>query len=716
MSISYFLKYLWQKKWLILVPTLIAVIVAGLLARQKKLTYTSVAELSTGYMEINPLDNSARNFNNTVLFNNVIQTLRSNQILDQVSYNLLLHDLQDKVPFRKVEDPNRLSSILTSYPGSKEGMVSSLTQKIDSFYVLNLEKDEDRIIRQVAGMYGYSPDAILGGVQIKRIEGSDFINITYTSENPKLSSFIPNAICKTFLSFYQSTQGQASASSLDTLKRIMDTKKQLLDNKLMMLQGGDNLSANSLGMLANLQAQLTQQKGDLIAAQVALDNVNSQISAAGKPGSGLANNEDIISLRSNIDNLYARYVNGGSKDEDLLEQINRLRSDLQQKLSAVGGNTGVVSQSDLMKQKMDLEVKVTVAKQTMQDLQSKINSLTGAVQSSASKEGMIQGLQNEIDIARQEYSNATNLYNEALNRDIFPGNSFRQALIASPPLYPNPPETLKTIGFVGAGVFFLIVFLLLLIEFINPNIKSPSSLKEGISFPLLANLERINAKALPAGQTFSLNGSLPDHGKKYWEQIKQLRFEVENSGKKIFLVAGYHAGSGRTTLIRSLAASLSLNKKRVLLIDANFQNNTLTREYNAEFYLENFQLNGSTIDNEKAKRIKEVVSETGDQNIQIIGCGSSDHTPREVLPERNIFDYLRASEAIYDYIFIDCASLIKGPDSKELLQYADSVILVFAADQSLVEEDDKFMDFLKRQDTHILGVVLNRVETYHMSL
>lgn len=714
MNISYLINFLWRKKWIILIPTLLALIIAWTLSLRTKSSYTSEAEISTGFMDLNPLENPNQNPNNIVLFNNVIQTLKSNHVINQITYKLLLHDLQGNTRFRKPSDESRFNQILKEFQGGKAGLTSILNNKIDSFSVLNLANKNDRMIQELSGLFGYTSDDILGNTEIKRIEGSNFISITSTTNDPNLSAFIPNSVCRTFLMYYQTMQGLASTMSLDTLKSIVNTKKMILDNKLKLSQVGNDFTvSSSIGILGNLQELLTEQKNNLISAQVALENVSKQITDNDKKG-GLSANEEIIALRANIDNLWAKYVNGGSNDASLLDQINKLRNTLQQKLSVIGNTNAGVNLGDLVKQKMDLEIKVNVAKQTMKDLEGKISTLTGTVQSSASQDAIISGEKNEIEIARQEYVNANNLYNDALNRNLFPGNNFKQTLIASPPLYPNSSSKLKVIGFAGAGVFCILIFVLLFFEFLDPSIKAPSYLKENIQIPLLTSLQRIIIGEKPIVDILKPTDTANHAKKAYREQIKQLRFEIENSGKKIFIIMGYHISSGRTTLIQLLGASLSLTGKKVLLIDSNFQNNTLTRLYNADGVLESFELNGN--ENQLKQKIKNIATQTESEYIQIVGCKGGDYTPAEVLPSKNLLSSLKNQDTGYDYIFIDCTSLSRGPDCKEVLKYADSVILLFAADQALTEEDKKLADYLKSNNAHILGTVLNKVNSYSMNL
>ncbi len=711
MTISYLVRYLWKKKWLILVPTFIAVALAWFLTREMTPGYTSSAELSTGYMEADVFGNS-RNVNTRALFNNVIQTLQSNQVLDQVSYKLLFHDLSGNVPFCQIEDKEKQQNILNKFPGGKEAVLNFLSHKIDSFYVLNLAIKKDRTIRELADLYQYAPDALLSKMQVQRIEGSDFIRVTATTSNPQLSAFVSNEVCDRFLALYQSRHGSSTTTSIEGLKNLVETKKKIYDSKLSQLQEANNASAdNPDQMLAALRTQLIQQKNNLISAKATLKSVNDQISKADKKG-GLADNEEIIALRNNIDQLYAKYVNGGSEDNGLLSQIAGLRAELQQKLSAVSGGASGVSLGDLQRQKIDWQTKVSVANQTINDLQENIHTLENTAQSSAARQGIIQGMQSEIEVARQQYMDANNLYNQALNRNRFPGNHFQQVLQASPPMYPDPSKKIKIIGFAGAGVFFALIFLFLFFEFVDSSIKTPAYLREHIPFPLLANLKRIQLKSPPVEEIFSINGALPNYKRGFREQVKQLRYAVENSGKKMFLITGYHPGSGKTTVVQSLAGSLSLKNKKVLLIDANFQNNTLSQKYNAEPVLESLEVKPD--DRNAMKLIKNKAVAAGNDHIELLGCGSGDHTPDEVLHEHNILAWLKKNDFDFDYVLVDCASLSKGPDCKELLKYIETVIMVFAADQPLTEEEQKFMEFLKEQRINTVGAVLNKVNSYSL--
>jgi len=712
MSTSSILTFLAQKKWVILIPTVCSILLAWALSRQIAPEYTSVAELSTGYMDASLQPSGARSTNNTVLFNNVIQTMQSNQVLDLICYNILINRL-DKIDSLKADKKEQLSNQVAKYPGGKKGLISAINSKLSAFQSLDLSKSEDKIIYEIASTQGCAPNQLLNSIEIKRIEGSDFITISSTTNDATLSALISNQLCKGFLALYQNNQGKAVTTSLDTLKSIVDDKKQILDNKLQLLNTSDGLPiTSSLGMIEMLQQQMAQQKANLIAAQVALDNTTKQLQTT-NVDAGLSNNQVIISLRAKIDNLWEKYVDEGSRDQGLLNQINTLRSSLQERLTELNGNTSGETVATLQKQKINQEVQVKAASQTLADIQAKLNQATAQVSSANSQQGLVQGIQNDIDVARTDYINANTAYTEAKNRNIFPGNTFNQVLIASPALKPNPSKRSSIIGFSGAGIFCLVIFTLLFIEFINPSIKTSSFLKENTQLPILTSVTDLKLNHQDIKSIFSLNTKLPRLEKLYSDEIKQLRFAIQNSPAQIILACSSHPVSGKSSLLLSLAYSLVLNKKRTLIVDANFQNNTISTLYNATPTLESFTYNPDN-PTDAITSAKKAIPQFEDGAVSIVACKPSEHTPNEILPKDNILQLLNSNLLDYDYILIDCPALNLGPTCKELLKYAKATLLVFSADQVYTNQDRDFIRFLKQSDITILGCVLNKVKPYNL--
>jgi len=199
------------------------------------------------------------------------------------------------------------------------------------------------------------------------------------------------------------------------------------------------------------------------------------------------------------------------------------------------------------------------------------------------------------------------------------------------------------------------------------------------------------------------------------ESIRKLRYEIESSGKKIFLFTSTKKGQGKTTLIQALSYSMSLSKKKILIIDTNFCNNDLTVQLNADPVLEKFV----PFTSDKAaliKQIKNASKDIGVGTVYVMGSEGGDYTPSEILPRENILHHLHELTSEFDYIFLEGPPLNDFSDSKELAQYVDGVIAVFSATYIIKQIDKESISFFKELNGKFSGSILNMVDLKNVNV
>jgi len=103
-------------------------------------------------------------------------------------------------------------------------------------------------------------------------------------------------------------------------------------------------------------------------------------------------------------------------------------------------------------------------------------------------------------------------------------------------------------------------------------------------------------------------------------------------------------------------------------------------------------------------------------NVAIIGCEGGEYTPAEILKPGNLLEYLRALTHEYDYILMEGAALNERADSKELMQYADTIITVVSARSGVNQTDRETISFLHSLNGKFSGAVLNFVEPENIDL
>ena len=114
MELNKFLKLLYKRKYVLVIVPLITVFITFSLVRKLADTYKSHSRLSTGLVDQSQqiLQTSDQTQESIILqqFSNLLEVFRLKRIFDQVSYQLMIHDLTSDKPYRS---PSKLVNDLT---------------------------------------------------------------------------------------------------------------------------------------------------------------------------------------------------------------------------------------------------------------------------------------------------------------------------------------------------------------------------------------------------------------------------------------------------------------------------------------------------------------------------------------------------------------------------------------------------------------------------
>ncbi|HEY2728260.1 MAG TPA: AAA family ATPase, partial [Parafilimonas sp.] len=657
-------------------------------------------------------------------FNNAIVTFTSPTVMSLLSYSVILHDLENpSQAFRTISDEQKKSPVYQAVNLNEAKNVFS--QKLNSMSVLTSYKPEEKKLLEFLKLYGYDYNTISSNLNVYRLQRTDYIQIDYQSENPELSAFIVNNVFQDFVRYYKFVRNERSEESIDTLKSLLDKKSQDRQEKNQAIASTgllniDDASKSSFDLISNLQQTMDDEEDKLTTNTLALKSVNNQLSNMGAPEQTV-DNSDVLQLRDQMNAANLAYLNSGSTDQSLLNKYNNLKQQYQDKIKSVGSSTGSTSSLDkttLLQRKSDLEVNIQAEQVHIASLQSKINNLQGSVNSQASKSATAQSLSKDADLSDKEYLDLLEKYNDAVDQSNASVNNFHQILVGQPAIEPEPSKKFLIVGMAGMAALICTILIIVFLTYLDSSIKTPAIFSRVVNLKLLTMISFTNLKHKDLSQVVANTITTEDavekrRNNKFRESLRKLRYEIENSGKKVFLFTSTKKGQGKTTLIQALSYSFSLSKKKILIIDTNFCNNDLTVQLHGTPVLE--KIIADEADDNLIEEIQSASVNVHTGMIYVIGCSGGDYTPSEILPAQHLLKHLQRLTSVYDFIFLEGPPLNDFSDSKELTDYVEGVVAIFSAKHIMKQIDKESIKFFKNLNGKFCGSVLNMVQLENLN-
>ncbi|MEO6868693.1 MAG: Wzz/FepE/Etk N-terminal domain-containing protein [Ginsengibacter sp.] len=720
MDLLYFLKVLFRKKWIILFFTFLAVAAAFVFLLFKKPLYESKAQYSTGFtiekVKLSEGSSIADLYVADTKFDNVIETFKSPRVIGMISYKLLLHDLENPVEAWKHLSAKQMQS--KDYKAvNKEEAIQILKEKITKNEILQSGIPKERNIIEFLKIFQYDYYNIIAHLFINRVNKTDYLDIVYRSENPELSAWLVNAMGIEFINYYKNLSNQRTIENVVNIRDLEKQQQAKIDSLSTNLYNEKvsqgtidpiSFSTNAMETVKDLESKLAEEKSKYDLAQnriIIWKQQQKDLQSSGSTSAG--SNSDVLRLMDQKHKLEADLIASGGSDPDIQKQLTQIRNEINSKSSS--GSSRVKSAdkiAELQNSIDDATALMNASQTTMSDYNSKIRYYRGLTNINPGSDVKMDVIKSRLDIEQKQLSNLKDKLNQAegLSKDD-PTANFTQTLIGQPAVEPEPKKAIMTMGISGMSVFFLTAFIFLFLEIFNTSIKTPYGFEKSIRLKLLSVINSVKLKkrsVIDIVLNETMKAGSPEA--LFKNNIRKFRYEIQESANKTFLFTSTRKGSGKSTIIKALGASMLLNKKRVLLIDLNMHHNTLTQDFNAQLNIQD--LNDRT---DWSALTKQKNINTGVENLDILGCIAGPSTPSEALYKLNVPQMISHLEGIYDFIFMEGPALNHYADSNELVAFAGKVLTVFSAEQVASQADKTSIQFIQSLKEKNMGAVLNNV-------
>jgi capsular exopolysaccharide synthesis family protein len=181
-----------------------------------------------------------------------------------------------------------------------------------------------------------------------------------------------------------------------------------------------------------------------------------------------------------------------------------------------------------------------------------------------------------------------------------------------------------------------------------------------------------------------------------------IKFSLAGEQNKIILITSPSDREGKSTTAVNLAITLSQQKEKVLLIDANLRNPALHSFFN------NSNVNGLVDVLSGRIPFHDALMHTEIGRLDLLPSGQIPDNPVELLGSQKMQELLSIALRSYNTILIDSKSILNVTDTKLLANQCDGVVLVIQYGKTKFDEAANAKKVLELAKAKLVGVVMNQ--------
>jgi polysaccharide biosynthesis transport protein len=567
--------------------------------------------------------------------------------------------------------------------------------------------------------------AFLGSLSVKRVPSSRLLDVTFEATDPALAARVVNAHLNNFIEqnfrsrFEAATQASNwLAGQLNEMKiKVENAEDARLayerNNQIWTIDEKNDISTQKL---ADLNKQLTDAQADRInkeAVYQLAQSGNYDAIAAVRDSQVI---QDILKQQTALTAQYADAVNQYGPKFPKVVRIQAQLKDLDQLITREKLNIG-----------NQVEADYRGSRQRELLLQQALDQQKQETNQTAEKLVQYNILNREAEANKQLYDGMLQKLKEA---GISAGLRSSNIRIVDPALIPNgPSRPNKTrniflsilVGLIGG------VGLALLREYLDNTVKTPDDIERLARLPSLAvvpalsnstgkrsgrfsKLLKTPVVAAKEGRAELIAHNMPQS--QMSEAFRALRTSLllsqADHPPQVILMTSALPREGKTTAAVNLAVTLAQLGDKTLLVDADLRkpgiNRALSLVDGKHAGLSSYLAGVSSLD-------LITVPHPAITNLAAIPTGPIPPNPADLLSSRRLTELIAELRGRYKFVVIDSPPIMAATDAVILSVLVDGVLMVVRSGETPKEAFTRTRDLLAGVKCHMLGVVLNAVDS-----
>ncbi len=349
-----------------------------------------------------------------------------------------------------------------------------------------------------------------------------------------------------------------------------------------------------------------------------------------------------------------------------------------------------------------LSIKLNVNEANLTSLDEKVGAIKKGLNESASQSQDYINVKSDYLKSKRVLEAAENrlsTQNVQLKMSIIPAKIWEKAEAAT---YPSKPNVLMIMALaIFVGLFFG-VMLAFFIEYLDTSVKTLDDVERYIGLPVLAVIPK-NISAL-----IKLQNDAPD-AEAYRILRTNIEFNSKNPNAKTLTVVSGGPGEGKSTTLNNLAVTCARGGYNVLIVDADMR-----RPSQHTFFDVDYEVGLSDVLT-GTRTLDQCILKTGVPNLSFLPSGNLPDDAVGILNSQTMIDLIDSVRTRYDLVFFDSPPILGVSDASILASEVDMAIMVVQYRRFPRAMLQRVKTAVENVGGHLLGLVLNNVETKHDS-
>lgn len=573
-------------------------------------------------------------------------------------------------------------------------------QTIKNFTSYYLSSDSNFIYQLLHYFHHHYSIGAIQSVQVFRIQNSDLIRVSYTTDDPGICQQTLKILIDAFIENYKllkETQTDAVVKYFEEQVRLANERLNDAENRLLKFNQKNNIinyyeqSKYIAARKEDLDVFYQNEQIRLESAAAALDEIEK----------GLANRDsiylksrEITEQRDKLQKVAERILIAEIYDEEnpLLEnklnnlhkQSNSIKDELQiytNQLYLYTHTTQGIPIKTLLDEWLKNVITYEESKASLKVLAKRKNDFLVTYRIFAPLGAMLTRIEREISVAEQSYLELLHSLNLAKMRQQNLEMSSNLKVVDEPyfPITPNATKTKLLIIIATIFGFILVAALIIILEYFDTTIKTPERAEKLTKLRLAGAYPKISTKNDTVDIGFIENRLIEIIAQNIKLKINQnLVYSMEKP--YLILIFSTKHEVGKTFLTKKIINKFTSYGEKVLYLNYSYDNI-------------NNQINDAN-DNYIFYKINNNFSEIKDFN--------------ELVNTK----YLRQHNFEYDYIFVEIPAIIYHSYPLELMKSFDVSILFVKANHLWQKADINALDTMKEVSNDDPIVILNQTELF----